>query len=109
MIDAIKPDVETAELTEQEIRTFSFDTRQSTLLHKFAEELAAIGGPQASGAKSKASLATTELKSSFSNDQCELLGAYSDGLVSVLIFEGLQKITDVSPPNELPDLTSLEN
>jgi len=42
MTDAIKPDVETAGLfTEQEIRTFSFDIRQSALLHKFAEELAA--------------------------------------------------------------------
>lgn len=110
MTDAIKQDVETAELfTEQEIRIFSFDIRQSILLHRFAEELAAIGGPQAPGARSKASLAATELKFSFSKDQCELLAAYSNGLVCVLIFEGLQKITDASPPNELPDLASLEN
>jgi hypothetical protein len=110
MTDAINQDVETAEFfTEQEVRTFSFDIRQSTLLHECAEKLAAIGGPQAPGAKSKASLAATELKFSFSKDQCELLEAYSDGLVCVLIFEGLQKITDASPPNELPDLTSLEN
>jgi hypothetical protein len=110
MPDAIKPDVETVEFfTEQEIRTFSFDIQQSTLLHKFAKKLAAIGGPQAPGARSQASLAATELKFSFSKNQSELLSAYSDGLVSVLIFEGLQKITDVSPPNELPDLASLEN
>ena len=110
MTDAIQPDSETAEFfTEQEIRTFSFDIHQSTLLHKFAEELAAIGGPQASGAKSKASQAAAELKQSFSKHQCELLSTYSDGLFSVLIFEGLQKITDVSPPDELPDLTSMEN
>ena len=110
MTELIQPDVKTAELsTEQEIRTFSFDIRQSALLHKFAEELTTIGGPQAPGAKPKASLAATELKFSFSKSQCELLGAYSDGLISVLIFEGLQKITDVSPPNELPDLASLEN
>ncbi len=110
MTEAIQRDVETAEFfTEQEIRTFRFDIQQATLLNKFAEELAAIGGPQARGAKSKASLAATELKFSFSNDQCELLGAYSDGLVCVLIFEGLQKITDVSPPSELPDLKFLEN
>jgi hypothetical protein len=109
MTHAIKPDVETtAFFTQQEIRTFSFDIQQSTLLHKFVEELAAIGGPQAAGAKSRASLAATELKFSLSKSQCEMLGAYSDGLVSVLIFEGLQKITDVSPPNELPDLASLE-
>ncbi|EJM55375.1 hypothetical protein PMI29_05410 [Pseudomonas sp. GM49] len=83
MTDAIKPDVESAELfTEQEIRTFSFDIRQSALLHKFAEELTAIGGPQAPGARSKASLAATELKFLFSKDQCELLDAYSDGLNS---------------------------
>ena len=110
MTDAIKQYVENAKLfTEQEIRIFSFDIRQSILLHRFAEELAAIGGPQAQGAKSKASLAATELKFSFSKDQCELLAAYSNGLVCVLIFEGLQKITDGSPPNELPDLTFLES
>ena len=110
MTEAIQPDVETAEFfTEQEIRTFSFDIQQSALLHMFAEELAAIGGPQAPGAKSKAALAAIELKFSFSKDQCELLSAYSDGLVSALIFDGLQKISDVSPPDELPDQTSLEN
>lgn len=110
MTDAIKRDVENVELfTGQDIRIFSFDTRQSTRLHTLAEELAAIGGPQAPGARSKASLAATELKCSFSKDQCELLAAYSNGLVCVLIFEGLQKITDGSPPNELPHLTSLEN
>lgn len=110
MNNAIKPAGETAEFfAEQEIRTFNFDVQQSTLLHMFVEELAAIGGPQATGAHSKASWAATELKLSFSTDQCELLSAYSDGLVSVLIFEGLQKITDVSPPDELPDLISLED
>jgi hypothetical protein len=110
MTEAIQPDVETAGcFTEQEIRTFSFDIRQSTLLHELAKSLAAIGGPQAPGAKSKASLAATELKSSFSKHQYDLLGAYSDGLVCALIFEGLQKITDASPPDELPNLTSLES
>jgi hypothetical protein len=110
MTNVIKPEVETTELfSGQEIRTLNFDKRQSTLLHTLAKGLAAIGGPQAPGADSKASLAAIELKLSFSKDQCELLGTYSDGLVCVLIFEGLQKITDVSPPNELPALTSLEN
>lgn len=110
MIGAMKQDVETAKyFTEQEIRTFNFDNRQSALLHKLAEELAAIGGPQTAGAKSKACRAATELKFLFSTDQCELLRAYSDGFVSVLIFEGLKKITDANPPNELPSLTSLEN
>ncbi|WRH92740.1 hypothetical protein RCC30_01025 [Pseudomonas fluorescens] len=96
-------------LVEQEVRTFSFDTQQAKLLHTFSEELAAMGGPQAAGAKSKASLAATELKFSFSKDQCELLGAYSDGLVSLLIFEGMQTFTETSPPDELPELAALEN
>ena len=96
-------------LVEQEVRTFSFDKQQATLLRTFSEELAAMGGPQAAGAKSKASLAATELKFSFSKDQCELLGAYSDGLVSLLIFEGMQTFTETSPPDELPELAALEN
>jgi len=110
MTCTIKPNVETTKLVmEQEIRTFSFDTRQAALLHKKTEELAAIGGPQVSGAKSKASLAAAELKLLFSKQQCESLSAYSDGLVSSLIFDGLQKINDPLLPNELPDLASLEN
>ncbi|MGY2440707.1 hypothetical protein [Pseudomonas sp. SDO52101_S400] len=109
MTEAIQQTHKSVEsFVDQEVRTFSFDTQQSKLLHKFSEELAAIGGPQAAGAKSKASLAATELKFSFSKDQCELLGAYSDGLVSLLIFEGMQKVSDTSPPDELPDLTALE-
>ena len=110
MTEVIQPDVETAEFfTEQEIRTFSFDIHQSALLHKLAKELTAIGGPQAPGARSKASLAATELTFLFSKDQCELLDAYSEGLVCALIFEGLQKISDAIPPDALPDQTSLEN
>jgi hypothetical protein len=51
MTDAVKQDVETAGFfADEEISTFDFDSRQSTLLHKLAEELAAIGGPQAPGA-----------------------------------------------------------
>lgn len=110
MTDAMKPDAETTEFViEHEIRTFSFEVWQSKLLHQFSEELASVGGPQSSGAKSKASLAAAALKHSCSKQQCELLQAYSDGLVSVLIFEGLQRISNVSPPAELPDLESLEN
>ena len=60
------------------------------------------------GVKSRASVVASELKLSLSNDQCELLDAYSDGLVSLLIFEGMQKISEVPPPDELPDLASLE-
>ncbi|HEF4760500.1 TPA: hypothetical protein SAN82_002940 [Pseudomonas putida] len=109
MTGTIRPSVETTDpVTEQEIRTFSFDRRQATLLHKLTEKLAAIGGPQAAGAKSKAALAATELKASFSKQQYESLSAYSDGLVSSLIFDGMQKIND-SLPNELPCLAALEN
>ncbi|MGJ7515127.1 hypothetical protein ACSFE6_12420 [Pseudomonas baetica] len=110
MTSTIKPNVGTTDLVAgQEIRTFSFDMRQASLLHKRAEELAAIGGPQIPGVKFKASLAAAELKLSFSKHQCELLGAYSNGLISLLIFDGLQKINDSSLPNELPGLVSLEN
>ncbi|KQZ94592.1 hypothetical protein [Pseudomonas sp. Root562] len=110
MTDVTQPEVETAELLSgQEIRTFSFEFCQSLLLQKFAKDLAAIGGPQAPGVRAKANSAAIELNASFTRHQRELLAAYSDGQISVLIFEGLQKINDVSPPNELPVLASLEN
>ena len=67
MTDAMKPDAETTEFViEHEIRTFSFEVWQSKSLHQFSEELAAVGGPQSSGAKSKASLAAAALKHSCS-------------------------------------------
>jgi hypothetical protein len=110
VIDAFKTSVETTGVCiEQEIRTFEFETQQSILLHKLAEELANMGGPQAPGTKSKACMAATELGLSFSKHQREILGAYSDGLFSALIFERLQKISDACPPNDLPELAFLEN
>lgn len=95
---------------KSEVKTFKFNTQQARLLHKFSEEIAAIGGPQAIGARMKASLAATELKFSFSPEQKNLIGIYSNGFLSLIIFEGLLKITDATPPEEeLPALTLLEN
>jgi len=110
MTDAMIAGAKTTESsTQPDIWTLRFDARQSTLIHHFAEELAGIGGPQTSGARSKAALAATALKLSCSKQQSELLRAYSEGHVCVLIFEGLRKITDSPPPHELPNLRSLEN
>lgn len=95
--------------TQQEIRTFKFDPQQAHLLHRFSEDIAAIGGPQASGARMKAALAATELKLSFSMEQHEVIKIYSDGLMSLLVFEGLQTITDSTLPQELPALSILES
>ncbi|MHC8404719.1 hypothetical protein [Pseudomonas sp. TMB3-21] len=109
MTEAIKRRVRTVEsCVEQEVGTLSFTTAQSKLLHRFSEELADLGGPQFSSANAKACDGATELKRSFSDDQNALLTAYSDGLVSLLIFDGLQRITDASPPAQLPDLAALE-
>lgn len=94
---------------QQEVKTFNFDGQQAILLQKFSADIAAIGGPQAKGARMKATLAATELKLSFSMEQHGLIQAYSDGLLSMLVFEGLQKITDAAPPKELPILALLEN
>lgn len=95
---------------QEEIRLFQFDAQQARLLHKFSEDIAAIGGPQAMGARVKASLAANELRLSFSSEQQEILQLYSDGLLSLIIFEGLLKITDALPPEEeLPALSLLEN
>lgn len=95
-------------LAHQEVKIFRFTPRQSHRIHELCNELVEMGGPQTMGVKSRASVVASELKLSLSNDQCELLDAYSDGLVSLLIFEGMQKISEVPPPDELPDLASLE-
>ncbi|KAE9640352.1 hypothetical protein [Pseudomonas sp. PB106] len=110
IIRTIGSEAQTAEPgIDQEIKALHFTIQQSALLHRFTEDLAAMGGPQSAGAKSKATLAASELKRSFSQAQRELLNAYSDGLLSVLIFEGLQQLSNSEPPEELPDLSSLEN
>lgn len=95
-------------LAHQEVKVFRFTLRQSHRIHEACNDLAAMGGPQTMGAKSKASVVASDLKLSLSKDQHELLEAYSDGLVSLLIFEGMQKISQAPPPDELPDLASLE-
>jgi hypothetical protein len=94
--------------TQQEISIFKFDAQQAHLLHKFSEEIATIGGPQASGARLKAAFAATELKFSFSIEQHELIKIYSDGLMSMLVFDGLQTITNSELPQKLPELPLLE-
>lgn len=91
-----------------EVETFYFSKNQASLLHKLSNAIAALGGPQASGAKPMACAAATELKISFSQEQCQLLNAYAEGLISLLIFEGMQIITDAPAPEDLPDLSSLE-
>lgn len=93
---------------QQEVRVFTFCPQQSTRLHECSEELAASGGPQATGANAKAAVAATALKCLLSKEQCELLEAYSEGLISLLIFEGMLRVTDTNPPDELPGLASLE-
>lgn len=110
MSDAVKHTTANAVSSSlPEVRTFQFDKQQATLLHTHANRMATQGGPQAAGAKSLASVAATELKFSLSRTQCELLEAYSDGLVSLLIFEGMLPISSACPPEELPELTHLKN
>lgn len=94
----------------EEIKTFSFDAQQARLLHEFSKGIAAIGGPQAIGARTKVFLAATELKFAFSPEQQKLIQLYSDGLLSLIIFQGLLKFTDAIPPEEeLPALPLLES
>lgn len=110
MTEAIKRCPGTPECcVEHEVKTLSFTREQSKLLHRLSEELAVIGGPQSSGADTTASFAASELKCSLAETQRAFLAAYSDGLLSLLIFDGLQPITDASPPPELPDLAFLED
>lgn len=92
----------------KEIEVFHFTLQQSSLLQLFSDDLAALGGPQVMGVNSKASIAAAKLRLSLSKGQRKLLDAYSDGCVSLLIFEGMQKVTDMAPPDELPGLATLE-
>lgn len=95
-------------VARKEVETFEFDAQQADLLHRFSRDIVAVGGPQAAGAKMKASLAATELTALFSMGQRELVQRYSSGLMSLLIFEGLKTITDAAMPEELPPMALLE-
>lgn len=91
-----------------EAEIFYLSKEQASLLHKLSNAIVDLGGPQASGAKSMACAAANELKFSFTQVQHQLINAYAEGLISLLIFEGMQIITDASAPEVLPDLASLE-
>ena len=109
MSDLVTQEKNTQYSIQQEIKTFRFDAQQAGLLHRLSKDIAALGGPQAVGAGVRAAHAATELKLSLSLEQQELIQTFSDGLMSLIVFEGLQKITDAEPPQELPPLSQLEN
>lgn len=92
-----------------ELQKIVFDQQQARSLQRFAKEIADIGGPQAVGAKTKAAFAASELKVSLSIEQHAVLQRYSDGLLSVLVYEGLEKVNGLALPSKLPTLENLEN
>lgn len=92
-----------------EIGAVTFDGAQAHLLHALSENIAAIGGPQASGAGIKAALAATVLKGALSTEQLALTSLYADGIMSLLVFDGMDTICATAPPAILPTLPMLEN
>lgn len=97
-----------APLPRQEVCQLHFDAQQARLLHGFSEAIAVIGGPRASGARMAASQAATELAVCLSGAQMDLIGRYAAGLLSMLVFKGLNKVTRMGPPATLPPLPALE-
>lgn len=94
---------------KNEIQTLVLDRQQSKQLQKYTHEIAAGGGPQSINAENFVTAAATELKVSFSPAQLELIELFSDGCISLLIFEGLESISNELPPNILPAERLLEN
>lgn len=91
-----------------EINTLTLDRQQAHQLHRLAEQVAALGGPQAAGARSLATQGATELKLSLSEQQHRTLRAYTSGMMSALVFDGLCRISDTPPPDQLV-MSELEN
>ncbi|MEJ7687792.1 MAG: hypothetical protein WKG52_12805 [Variovorax sp.] len=91
-----------------ETKRIQFDRQQAALLQYFSEQLAALGGPQKNGVQAAAALAATELKLSFSPAQHQAIKSYSDGTLSLLVFEGLKEFSGAALPAELPSLPILE-
>lgn len=92
-----------------ELRRVVLDRPQAGLLQSFAKEIADGGGPQAVGARAKAAAAASELRAALSLEQQAALQRYSDGLLSVLVFEGLEEVGALALPGRLPALDKLEN
>jgi hypothetical protein len=93
----------------REIQTITFDAKQAALLNRLSGEIAFIGGPQSVGAAKMAVLAAIELRLTFSVGQSQLVEAYSNGNMSMLVFEGLHVFSQSSAPNELPPLSVMES
>lgn len=109
MIDSITDNsIKNMVYTQEEICKIYFDAKQAHLINAHSEAIADTGGPQASGARLKAALAVHELRASLSTEQLRLIEKYSDGLMSMLVYEGLSTITDSEPPKKLPELQQLE-
>jgi hypothetical protein len=91
-----------------EVLTVALDMQQARMLHVFSEQIARLGGPQSTGARSDATYAATELRALLSPIQAELVRRFAIGKASALVFQGLLPVSQTSLPAHLPLLADLE-
>jgi hypothetical protein len=108
-IDEIRQNSSTSSPDRKEAGKIRFDAQQAKLLHKFSQEISAIGGPQVGGAKLLVAWAANEMKLSLSIEQHDLVKMYADGFMSMLVFEGMERFTNATPPRDLPPISTLES
>lgn len=93
----------------REVDKLELSPQQALRLDHLSMEIAEIGGIQSPQARIMAARGATELRSTFSMAQQQLLTKYAEGSMSALVFEGLAAVDDRPLPETLPALAALEN
>lgn len=93
----------------REVDTLRLTPQQALMLDHLSMEIAGIGGIQSPQARIMAERGATELRSTCSMAQQQLLNQYAEGGMSALVFEGLAAVDYRPLPEALPALSSLEN
>lgn len=91
-----------------EVEKLTFNQQQSQLLSRLINDLAENIGPQDVGARYIAAKIATSLKITLDARQVQLIKLYSEGKISALIFDGLNKFSENVPENKLPPLADIE-
>ncbi|ALM52422.1 hypothetical protein AR456_09115 [Halomonas huangheensis] len=88
--------------------TVTLSMAQSSSLHNHSLLMAAAGGPQKQGADIIAKASALELRQMMTPGQGDLIDAYAEGLLSYLVFDGMQNVNNSQPPSLLEPLEKAE-
>ncbi len=91
-----------------DVEVVTFTGLQAEMLEESATEIAKNGGPQAPGTQSRAWASAAAICGTFDVSQAAAAKRFSNGELSLLIFEGMLDPTNRDLPAELPEFSVLQ-